>query len=144
MAQYGNWVKSWLSDRWQKLCLDGTYSHWTQVWSEVPQGSVLGPVLFLIRINDLDTSTSSNVLKFADDINFIVLWITNQMVTCYSTEDLGCSVKMGRDLEMSFNVDKCKFLHYGKGNIEYKYSMCGQQLDEVETEKDLGIIFLKN
>jgi len=67
MAQYGNWIKSWLSDRWQRLCLDGTYSQWTQVWSEVPQGSVLGPVLFLICINDLDTSISSNVLKFADD-----------------------------------------------------------------------------
>jgi len=36
---------------------------------------------------------------------------------------------------MSF-VDKCKVLHYGKGDIEYKYSMCGQQLDEVESEKD--------
>jgi len=45
---------------------------------------------------------------------------------------------------MSFNVDKCKVLHYGKGNIECKYSMCGQELVKVESEKDLGIIFSKN
>jgi len=45
---------------------------------------------------------------------------------------------------MSFNVDKSKILHYGKWNTEYKYSMCGQSLDEVESEKDLGIIFSKN
>ena len=49
---------------------------------------------------------------------------------------------MGRNL--SFRVDKCKVLHYGKGNIEYKSSTCGQQLDEVESEKHLGIFFSKN
>ena len=49
------------------MCLDGFYSRWSQVWSGVPQGSVLGPVLFLIFINDLDDELTSDVLKFADD-----------------------------------------------------------------------------
>jgi len=59
----GNWIKSWLSDRWQRVCLEGTFSSWRRVWSGVPRGSVLGPVLFLIFINAI----FSNVLKFADD-----------------------------------------------------------------------------
>ena len=63
----GGWIKSWLTDRWQRVCLEGSYSSWSRVWSGVPQGSVLGPILFLIFINDLDMAVSGNVLKFADD-----------------------------------------------------------------------------
>ena len=63
---YG-WIEAWLSDRWQRVCLDGVCSSWRRVWIGVPQGSVLGPILFLIFINDLDDQLSSNVLKFADD-----------------------------------------------------------------------------
>ena len=62
-----NWIKAWLADRQQRVCLDGSYSSWRPVWSRIPQGSVLGPVLFLIFINDLDTGLSSKILKFADD-----------------------------------------------------------------------------
>ena len=64
-----SWIKAWLSDRWQRVCIDGTYSSWRTVWSGVPQGSVLGPLLFLIFINDLDGAICSNVLKFVDDIS---------------------------------------------------------------------------
>ena len=72
-----NWIESWLSDRWQRVCLDGSHSSWRKVWSGVPQGSVLGPVVFLIFINDIDSGLSSNVLKFADDTKvFSVIDIT--------------------------------------------------------------------
>jgi len=61
----GNWIV--MVVRQMGECLDGTFSSWRRVWSGVPHGSVLGPVLFLIFINDLDNTISSNVLKFADD-----------------------------------------------------------------------------
>ena len=61
------WIEQWLTDRRQCVVVDGEVSNWKSVLSGVPQGSVLGPLLFLIYINDLDDNITSNVLKFADD-----------------------------------------------------------------------------
>ena len=60
-----DWIKQWLTDRRQRVVVDGEVSYWKSVLSGVPQ--VSGPTLFLIYINDLDDSITSNVLKFADD-----------------------------------------------------------------------------
>ena len=62
-----NWIEKWLIDRRQRVVVDGEVSNWKAVLSGVPQGSVLGPILFLIYINDLDDDITSTVLKFADD-----------------------------------------------------------------------------
>ena len=65
-----NWIESWLSDRRQRVLLNGKYSSWMEVESGVPQGSILGPVEFTIYINDLDDPIQNLVTlitKFADD-----------------------------------------------------------------------------
>ena len=62
-----NWIEKWLKHRRQRVILDGEISNWTSVLSGVPQGLVLGPILFLIYINDLEDDISSKVLKLADD-----------------------------------------------------------------------------
>ena len=64
-----NWIEKWLTHRRQRAIADGVISNWKSVLSAFPQGSVLGPILFLIYIyiNDLDNDISSKVLKFADD-----------------------------------------------------------------------------
>ena len=56
-----------MSDRRQRVVVDGEVSSWKSVLSGVPQGSVLGPILFLVYINDLEEGETGKILKFADD-----------------------------------------------------------------------------
>ena len=62
-----NWIEQWLTDRRQRVVVDGEVSSWKSVLSGVPQGSVLGPILFFVYIDDLEDGVTGNILKFADD-----------------------------------------------------------------------------
>ena len=62
-----NLIESWLSHRKERVIINGKCSGWSKVTSGVPQGSVLGPILFVIFINDIKDRICGNILKFADD-----------------------------------------------------------------------------
>ena len=61
------WIKDFLSERRQRVVINGVQSQWGALKSGVPQGSVLGPLLFLINVSDISDDVSSNVILFADD-----------------------------------------------------------------------------
>ena len=134
-----DWVRSWLSDRYQRVVINGKVSDWERVLSGVPQGSVLGPLLFLIFVDDMDSAIVSKCLKFADDTKIFkqVGSEADRMDIQNDIEKLG---KWGEDWAMSFNIDKCKILHLGNKNPCVKYKLYGKEISVVEKEKDLGVL----
>ena len=104
----------------------------------VPQGSVLGPLLFLIFINDLDQGIRSHILKFADDTK--VFQELRDATDCSTLQsDLDNLATWAEKWQMDFNVQKCKVMHVGKRKDSCSYSMGGMKLTEEEAEKDLGV-----
>ena len=137
-----NWLKNWLSDRRQRVVINGWASLWALVLSGVPQGSILGPILFLIFINDIDDVVKpliDIICKFADDTKVAQIVNTDHdrhiLQTC-----LDNLVKWSQDWGMEFNIPKCKVLHVGKQNNNYIYFMNGTKVTNVSQEKDIGVI----
>lgn len=132
------WIKAFLTGREQYVEIRGTKSDKLGVTSGVPQGSVLGPVLFLIYINDLVSDLECPVLLFADDAKIFK--------EIRSQEDIEA---MQRDLKrletwsvkwlLNFNADKCVTMHIGHRNPHVDYALNRTQLKESTTEKDLGV-----
>ena len=133
------WLKDWLSGRKQRVVINGSSSSWCNVNSGVPQGSVLGPILFLIYVNDIDDGLTSIISKFADDTK-----IASRVTTSDDQEkvqsDLDRLANWAQKWQMNFNTDKCKVLHIGNNNDHANYSLNGVQLSKVDQEKDLGVI----
>ena len=133
-----DWIEQWLTDRRQRVVVDGEVSNWKSVLSGVPQGSVLGPILFLIYINDLDDSITSNVLKFADDTK-LFRKVNTDGDKQHLQNDLDRLVKWSGKWQMLLNFGKCKCLHTGHRNLNVNCKMGDTVLGTTVKEKDLGV-----
>ena len=132
------WIEQWLTDKRQRVVVDGAVSNWKSVLSGVPQESVLGPSLFLIYINDLDDNTTINVLKFADDTQ-VFRKVNTDGDKQHLQNDLDKLVKWSEKWQMLFNFGECKCIHTGHGNLDINCNMGDTVLDTTVKEKDLGI-----
>ena len=135
-----DWVKAWLSGRKQRTVLNGDASDWADVDSGVPQGSVLGPLAFVVFINDLDKVTRFITImnKFADDTKCgQVIRGPGDIATLQKCIDE--LIVWADTWGMSFNHTKCKVMHVGRANPCAEYKMKGHILDSTEFEKDIGV-----
>ena len=134
------WIRSFLTGRTQRVLLDGTSSESRPVRSGVPQGTVLGPILFLVFINDLPDYVDSKVRLFADDC-VIYREINNPQDSSKLQEDLSNLGHWEKEWQMSFHPDKCEVLHVSKKKkaVQQDYILHGKTLGKTNNPKYLGV-----
>ena len=135
-----NWVQASLEGRTQEVMVNGCRSESESVISGVPQGTVLGPVLFVIYTNDLP-DVASHGLMFAD-VTKIFRRITSYDDADELQADIAKLEEWSETWQLRFNYDKCHILTLGKlHNIHHaqRYVMSGNELEHVFDEKDLGV-----
>ena len=139
------WMKNYLTDREMRTVVKGTKSDWRKVTSGVPQGSVLGPIMFLIYVNDMPEGVKSYMNMFADDAK-IMKRIRN-MDDCNALQrDLDKINEWSRTWQMEFNTNKSCVMRMGRSKYRphKNYQLGRSTLVEVGEEKDLGVIVQNN
>lgn len=125
--------------------LEGECSSKVPVTSGVPQGSVLGPLLFLLYINDLPENIQSQVRLFADD-TAVYLTVRNKNDTSILQDDLDTLQKWERTWDMEFNPSKCQVLHISRARqpIHSQYTLHGEILESVDSARYIGVSISKD
>ena len=135
------WLKAYLTNRVQYVSVGHSTSHTLPVLSGVPQGSILGPLLFLIFVNDLpDAALFSKILLFADDAKCIMP-ISSQLDSAHLQNDLSRISEWCLKWNLYLNEDKCSTIHYkARSSTIFNYYLKDQQVSTKGMEKDLGLI----
>ena len=139
------WINNFLKDRKQQVVVDNATSNTTPVTSGVPQGTVLGPTLFLIFINDIADNITSPIRLFADDC------VIYRPVLCQQDHenlqnDLNTLVDWSNTWQMEFNVKKCAIMQIGTSTRKraLNYTMKGEPLEIVDHHPYLGVELSNN
>ena len=151
-----DWIKSFLSDRSQYVAINGVHSYKSNVKSGVPQGTVLGPLLFLIFINDINTCiTNSFISCFADDTR-IKAAISSTSDVAKLQNDLDCTVKWSLENNMQLHEDKFEYVNHSTGETKwlrnlpfssefYQYTTPnGSIIEPIDQVRDLGVLISSN
>ena len=140
-GQVINWFQSYLSDRYQRVALQGTYSDWLQVLSGVLQGSIMGPLMFLVYIDDIPQCITHDpkIAIFADDSKLFK--IIEKPSDKFSLQQDLTQLSIWSDTwGMCLNKPKCKAMNISRKKIPTKreYHLNRFPLETVSEVKDLG------
>jgi hypothetical protein len=134
------WIEDFLTDRTQRVVCTGESSEWAAVQSGVPQGSVIGPILFLIYINDLPENINSSVRLFADD-TIMYMTMTNESDASALQADLDKLAAWEEKWQMKFHPDKCSVLCVTRSRTPniHDYKLHQHTLKAEDKTKYLGV-----
>ena len=137
------WIEEWLSNRRQRVLLNGEYTDWLPVTSGVPQGSCLGPLLFVLFINDFGNNMVSDIGLFADDAK---LGREIQTIDDFNKlqGDLDLATLWCEYEGMILNPDKCVVMHFGKNNPHFEYTINNRKVKLSQEQSDLGVMINEN
>ena len=133
------WIRAFLTGRAQRVNVEGMKSTWKSVKSGVPQGSILGPVLFLAYINDLPDIIISSIKIFADDTK-LFRNSDGDAETRGLQRGIDALTTWSNSWQLPFNTLKCKVTHLGSKKLAHAYTIDGVTLQRVSNEKDLGVV----
>ena len=146
------WIEDFLKGRTQTVSVNGMSSSISEVTSGVPQGSVLGPILFLLYVCDASKLVNNFLSLFADDTKLYSILLDLDHSPEELQEDVDSLCRWSEKMLMSYNIEKCHTLHLGPKNPNQSYilSKCNlnneesfahlHKMNNVATEKDLGVI----
>ena len=137
-----NWLTHFIVGRKQRVSFRGHFSPWTMVTSGVPQGSVLGPVLFLAYMNDITTGVRSNMRLFADDSKvYRIIYDENdeKQLQC----DLNTLQKWSENWKLRFHPDKCEVLAILTSSLVVRFSLLPKRLIWGSSIKEVLSIFAR-
>ena len=139
------WIHGFVSDRMQQVSVNGKKSKVAKVLSGVPRGSVLGPVLFLLYINDITDGVKSTMRLFADD-SMVYRCIRNRADQISLHKDLQKVFEWAETWGMIFNVEKCTHLTITlkENPLQYDYFIDGKKIPQESSCKYLGITISKD
>ena len=139
-----NWIMNFLKGRSQLVRVGEERSKKSEVLSGIPQGSILGPILFTVFINDLPDMIQTTCKIFADDTKIYDKATNSTKIQ----QDINKLQVWSDEWNLYFNVAKCKVMHIGKNNAHFEYTMImneeRQKINVCDEEKDLGVTFDKN
>ena len=147
IARYGGvggkllkWMEDYLKDREMRTVIRNKSSPWLKVTSGVPQGSVLGPVMFGVYVNDMVEGIDSYMNLFADDAK-VMRRVKSEDDCMKLQEDLDKIDEWSRNWKMNFNLGKCKVMEFGRSGkrVHWDYKMSGASLEKSKEEVDLGV-----
>ena len=142
------WITSFLNKRNQSVRVENVLSEPKEVVSGVPQGSVLGPILFVLYVNDQPDVVENNLEMFADDAKSYGAGGSREMdLKCQN--DLNALERWTEEWQMGYNLTKCKHMRLGNTPVEHQYYLTNPDgskfyIDTIKEERDLGVIVDKN